>query len=293
MSSTRNIDGIVYNIYSKDLSLEEFYKLFTRNNSDFNLDIHAITQRTGVTMLHAACTKGNAAITKVLLEMGANPNQQCNNRVTGLMMAMEAGHLECVKLLVEHGVRFDHAIDNYDKRSYLFYALSLCRNKEISDYVTSKLEELGLQLPRDLETVSTGEQEEKFIKAIEAHDLVAAKDIYDHYFIDVNLVGPFDSGLYRCLLPAITKGELDTVKFLVERGSYVTAHGAPYLDKLLAEIAREHGHEEVAVYLESVQRTRIETLKAACKPAYTPALFSADAANTSVATQRSTSKPSL
>ena len=83
-------------------------------------DASAINMMTGQSALIYAANNGNAPITNLLLENGANVNDQDNEGNTPLMIASERGHPETVKLLIESGANMN-AQDNY-KRTALMKA---------------------------------------------------------------------------------------------------------------------------------------------------------------------------
>jgi uncharacterized protein len=59
--------------------------------------------RYGVTALSLACENGNADLTRLLLEKGADPNATLTGGETALMIASRTGNVDCVKLLLDRG----------------------------------------------------------------------------------------------------------------------------------------------------------------------------------------------
>ena len=53
----------------------------------------------GITALHYASERGHAKVTKFLLDSGADPNVQCRQRRTALHWASQKGHVEVSALL--------------------------------------------------------------------------------------------------------------------------------------------------------------------------------------------------
>lgn len=73
-------------------------------------------------LLSYACLTNNYKGAKVLLEYGANPNGHIN--IPPLLMAVEYGNLECVKILCEYKVDIDYNIKGSgDTTSALYYAI--------------------------------------------------------------------------------------------------------------------------------------------------------------------------
>src|SRR5579862_2170389 len=71
-----------------------------------------VADENGETALLAACTNGNLAIARALLDSKAdpaNPNAARWNGETPLLMAVNAGNLDLVKLLLDRGARVDAA----------------------------------------------------------------------------------------------------------------------------------------------------------------------------------------
>jgi len=69
-----------------------------RPNIDL-LDYHGERE----TVLMEAAHLGYADMVKILLDNGAEPDQQYRGSATSLMLAAENGHVEVVKLLIDHG----------------------------------------------------------------------------------------------------------------------------------------------------------------------------------------------
>lgn len=265
MSSTRTADTVVAIIYKGVSSITDLYNLLTSNSKSFAYDVNAATVRSSSTALHAACANPNAEVVRVLLEMGANPNQKDSDDKTPLFAALEAGSVECVKLLIEHGARLDMQHDHYYKDTYLRYALDWCKSEEIKIYIRSQLDSLNLHIPEDFTFISHTDLTQAmkdFSSALKIRDFKTASDLCDKFPIDVNLQGIFANYYTEHYMPAITSGDLDMVRFFVERGSYVTGDGDMYNKVLFPDIARKAGQEQVAAYLESVQQQRYDTLKA-------------------------------
>ena len=83
-------------------------------------DASAVNRMTNQSALIYAADNGNTHIANLLLENGANVNDQDNEGNTPLMIASERGHPETVKLLIESGANMN-AQDNY-KRTALMKA---------------------------------------------------------------------------------------------------------------------------------------------------------------------------
>jgi len=67
----------------------------------------AETNRYNVTPLSLACRNGNAEMVKLLLDAGADPNQELNGGETPLMTAARTGSAGCIRLLLEKGAEID------------------------------------------------------------------------------------------------------------------------------------------------------------------------------------------
>ena len=66
-----------------------------------------LANRYGVTPLFLACSNGNAAMIRLLLDAGADPNSEDPTGETALMEAARVGTLDAVKLLLERGAELD------------------------------------------------------------------------------------------------------------------------------------------------------------------------------------------
>ena len=79
----------------------------------------------GETALHQAASCGYLEITIALLENGANPNIQDNQKCTPIHLASRNGHLEIVRSLCRNGARLD--LRNADGRMPQDYGNEECR----------------------------------------------------------------------------------------------------------------------------------------------------------------------
>ena len=64
-------------------------------------------QRLRMTPLSQACTNGNAALVRLLLKSGANPNTPIATGETPLMTCAKTGSVDAVKMLIEYGAAID------------------------------------------------------------------------------------------------------------------------------------------------------------------------------------------
>ena len=71
---------------------------------DFNVDIK-LKDKYGKTALFSAieANNENADVVSLLLEYGADPNHEAQDRVTPLLKAVEKGYWEITKILLEKG----------------------------------------------------------------------------------------------------------------------------------------------------------------------------------------------
>lgn len=67
-------------------------------------DVNAAREN-GATALHFACTRGNEAMVRLLLEHGADPDAQNNSKDTPLIVAADAGHLSVCERLIQRGAK--------------------------------------------------------------------------------------------------------------------------------------------------------------------------------------------
>ncbi|CEP00079.1 Ankyrin repeat domain-containing protein [Plasmodiophora brassicae] len=68
--------------------------------SDASLDVNAQDEPSGWAALHAACHNGQASVVQALLERGADPNIQTNDRRTPLHLAVLHGQADIVRMLM-------------------------------------------------------------------------------------------------------------------------------------------------------------------------------------------------
>lgn len=87
-------------------------------SADQNVDA---TNRYGVTPLAIACTLGDAAATKELLDAGANPNISIAGGETPLMTASRTGNVEVVRLLIAAGANVN-ATETSDQTALMWAA---------------------------------------------------------------------------------------------------------------------------------------------------------------------------
>lgn len=70
---------------------------------EFSVDVNARTSKNGATPLMLAASCGNESVVYFLLQNGAKIDAQDNRGWTGLFYATFQGHLNVVKMLLEHG----------------------------------------------------------------------------------------------------------------------------------------------------------------------------------------------
>src|SRR6266567_611126 len=66
-----------------------------------------LADRYGVTPLYLACSNGNAAMVRVLLDAGADPNSADPTGETALMTAAHVGGIDAVQVLLDRGAKVD------------------------------------------------------------------------------------------------------------------------------------------------------------------------------------------
>jgi ankyrin repeat protein len=87
-----------------------------------------------IKLLHLATWSGSSKCIRLLLERGADPNIQDNDKWTPLHMASFHGRQKCVKVLLEGGT--DPTIKDKCNHTAKYFALYL-RHKDIVDLITS------------------------------------------------------------------------------------------------------------------------------------------------------------
>jgi ankyrin repeat protein len=85
-------------------------------------DVNAVTRLQAVTPLFMACQSGSAAMIKLLVEHGANPNQANSLGTTPLMMAAASGSVAAVEALVAHGAQVNAREQTYEQTALMFAA---------------------------------------------------------------------------------------------------------------------------------------------------------------------------
>ncbi|WP_322904814.1 ankyrin repeat domain-containing protein [Paenibacillus campi] len=89
--------------------------------------------RTGATVLHKMCIQGNTQKVELLLHLGADTTL-LNCVRTPLLDAAYHGHLDCIKLLVEHGANLNYYAD--DEENAINYVLfSKVENSGVLEYL--------------------------------------------------------------------------------------------------------------------------------------------------------------
>jgi len=91
----------------------------------------------GKTPLNAACVIGNAAIVRLLLEAGANPNDKSDDGMTPLFSVMVNDHIECLELLLKFKVDIPRRVEGLPVATY---AATLRRslNPDENSYLVAK-----------------------------------------------------------------------------------------------------------------------------------------------------------
>jgi len=77
--------------------------------------INAKHKKTNQTLLHTACTLGDARVVSELLKAGADVFAANKEKQTGLVLACQQGHTEVVKVLYEHVVSMFSVLDDSDR----------------------------------------------------------------------------------------------------------------------------------------------------------------------------------
>lgn len=85
-------------------------------------DVNATTRLQAVTPLFMACQSGSAAMIRLLVEHGANPNQANSLGTTPLMMAAAAGSVPAIDALVAHGAEVNAREQAYEQTALMFAA---------------------------------------------------------------------------------------------------------------------------------------------------------------------------
>lgn len=280
---------VVAVIHNTDLTtVQELYDYLTRKKEYVGYDVNGSEMRHGLTALHAACVAGKDQLVLALLTAGANPNQTTNDLDTPLNYALKANSAACVRHLLAHGARIDALTSKYSSDTAYAVAIRDTMCNEIRDLMKSHA--AALQIPEEKllkpdemdfmeyeQSIRKRDEEHKndFLAAVRAHELVKAKEIYNAHKMDVTRLVTFVD--VDPMTDALEKGDLDVVRLLVECGDFVLGQCQYPDDKTFVDTARQHGHEDVADYLESVQASRYAAMKALLQPekaaGYTPALF--------------------
>ena len=101
-----------------DGNVNKMKKLLAQGHNPNKMD------KSGYTALHYAARGGCINVVTILLDNGADPNSQTpSGKTTPLHRAAYMGHLDCIKVLLAHGAKFD-LVDS-DGRS----ALHKCAEK--------------------------------------------------------------------------------------------------------------------------------------------------------------------
>ncbi len=84
-------------------TIREFYDFITNQGVNFSYDINK-RNYDGLTALHKACLIGNTKLAQAIINMGGDKNCHSNNYEPPLYSAIQNGHFNTVKMLIENGV---------------------------------------------------------------------------------------------------------------------------------------------------------------------------------------------
>ena len=102
----------------------------------------------GKTPLMAACATGNGAITKLLLQAGANPNDKGNDGMSPLFSVMLNDHIECLELLLKFRVSTPAYVEGLPLAAYAATVLRSVNTDGNHYLVAKRLKEVGTRMTK-------------------------------------------------------------------------------------------------------------------------------------------------
>ncbi|KAF0698896.1 hypothetical protein As57867_010456, partial [Aphanomyces stellatus] len=181
----------------------------------------AVGSKTNTTPLHIAVTENRLEVVRHLLAKGATANTQSRDGKSPLLTATENGNVDIVSALLAKG----ELASKYKDDAYNFAA---------KNGPPSILELLG------------AEREKTFFDALERLDVAALQAIVTKGVPDINKL---QNGLAP-LHMAATKGKVDVLKLLLDRGALVDMAAGENNDcNTPLMMACRHGHHEAVKFL--------------------------------------------
>jgi ankyrin repeat protein len=253
----KEIKLIEHWIMDKIIKLEiqnEVLLLFSSNFNLFNVVKYLVEKKhadvtyennNGITSLILACRKGDSKIIKCLVENCPDQkrvkyvNHKDNHNETSLISSILNGNLEIVKYLVENGA---NVIDKDEKETNLMWACSIKTNSfEIVKYLMEKIsEELDHEELVKYVNSENSLRDTSLMWACSNGNLEVIK-----YLVEKGANVNHENNYGETSLTRASVGNLEVVKYLVENGAADLTNN---LNKSLLK-ASQHGNLEVVEYL--------------------------------------------
>lgn len=250
-------------------TVDSFYDYVTQEETNFDYCMSNRSLTEGYTPLQKACICENIPLVEALLAMGGvNPNQVRDDHYPPLYDAIAADNLELIKILINHGARVDYRVGWDRRRTCLDFAKQR-GNQKIITFLTS--ESLKCQSTIDLSNNLNPKQtleDKKFAKiceiskAVKKNNYAKVKSLLENDTICIGEYALYDN--YCSPRLAAKMGNIVMVRLLTQYCNDPIECNQ-WVEKTIPQIARNHGHPEIAEFLENTQRERYDRLRAISK----------------------------
>lgn len=269
VNAATNYSGRTALIYASLYGYIEIVKALIEKGADtYSIQTYVnIQDKDGNTALHKASLGGHTEIVKYLIEQGALVNAQDKDGITALMRASRWGYLEVVKVLVENGALVN--AQDEDGETALMNASENYRNLEvIKVLVENGADTYSIQTyvnaqDKDGRTALIYASSNRFLGVVKylMEKGADTSQMTTVHWASLGWIEKVKESLKNsnvndrdiwgrtALINASSKGHLEVVKYLIEKGADI--HAKNNYGKTALDMAKDKKNTEVVEYLES------------------------------------------